>query len=508
MTIEREPFLAWPGRELRSTLPLCAGFAILFALCYGGASWWASRLTDLPAWSLPFEAHIPFVPSLALVYLTITPALMFAPFVFRNRGELAPLAATLSVETIVATCFFFAFPQTTAFVRPSVDGWVGTFFNFADLVNLDYNRFPSLHVAFACTAALAYGRRSGRTGRLLWIGWSAAVALSAWLIQEHHLVDLVAGAVLAVAGMALVYRPLARSETRAIVGAELRCLEQCARFSMRHRRYFVIFLAIWLPSLVRWRVRRAVRFAFCTAQWIDDLLDGDRASAREPLELVDELIDEMTSRRFSMAPLSRLTAVLFAELDSFRSQRDDPHGEFIDLVRAMRRDRERVVNEAVWDEQELAAHLHRTFELSVDLMLMVSGCRARAPEVPALVEALAWCSVVRDLDDDLAHGLINVPRPVWSDSSVLELRCSDAFRAWSAAELMRAERALESASREIESLDDGRARRILETFRASIVRFARRQRRRDRGLGADAFPKGPRSVDGGKARSAAATGKP
>lgn len=479
MSRSRAPFLAWPSDELRRTLPLCAAFAILFALCYGGASWWTSRLTGLPAWDLPFESRIPFVPGMSIVYLTITPALMLAPFVFRRRDELVSLWTTLVVETLVATVCFFAFPQTTAFARPAADGWAAGFFNLADAINLDYNQFPSLHVAFACTAAWAYARRSGRFAGALWISWSAAVAASAWLIQEHHLVDLAAGVALAAAAVVLVYRPLERSETRAIVRAELSCLEQCARFSLRHRRYFIIFLAIWIPSLLRWRETRAVRFAFCTAQWIDDLLDGDRASAQEPLEVVDQLIDEMTVRRFSPEPLSQLAAMLFAELDRFATRADDPHAAFIALVREMRVDRERVVAKAVWDEPELDRHLRRTFELSVDLMLTVTGCRSRASQVPSLVDALSWCSVFRDLEDDIAHGLVNVPRSVWSNVSVAELRRNEAFRAWEAASLVRAEANLERAGRELDGLDDPRARKILATFHSSITRFARRQRSLD-----------------------------
>jgi len=393
-----------------------------------------------------------------------------------------------------------------------VDGGAAGFFKLADGVNPGYNQFPSLPVAFACTAAWAYARRSGAIGRALWIVWSVAVAASAWLIQEHHLVDLVAGAALSAAGMLLVYRPLEKREARSILWAELCCLEQCARFSLRHRRYFVIFLAIWLPSLLRWRATRAVRFAFCAAQWVDDLLDGDRASAREPLEVVDALIAEMTHRRFTSEPLFRLTGALFAELDAFRSDAIDPQAEFIALVREMRVDRERVLARAVWDEQELDRHVHRTFELSVDLLLTVTGCGARATQVPALVDALGWCSVFRDLDDDVAHGLINVPRSVWSGGAYAgnfaALRRSDAFRTWEAGELAQAERELASAGREIESLDDPRARSILATFHSSITQFARRQRRREGGLSADSVPEGRRRVAGGKARSAAATGEP
>src|SRR5438045_6012022 len=124
------------------------------------------------------------------------------------------------------------------------------------------------------------------------------------------------------------------------------CLIQCARFSLRHRRYFVIFLSIWGPSLLHWRKRRVVRVAFVTFKWINVLVDGDRKSKREPLEIVDELLDQMTRRRFTTEPLSRLTSALFAEID------DDTQQKVIALVREMRRDRERSLKREVWSESD------------------------------------------------------------------------------------------------------------------------------------------------------------
>lgn len=488
MTSKPDAFLAWPGRRLRETLPLCAAFAATFFVCYGGASLRASRLADLPAWDLPFEASVPFVPELAVVYLTITPVLLLAPFVFRTRGELVPLAVTLMLETIVATVFFLAFPQKTALEKPAVDGLAGALYGLADTMNLEHNEFPSLHVAFAVTAGWAYARRSRSLGRVLWPAWSLAVALSTWLIREHHLADIAGGIALATIGMLIVYRRLERADARSTLWAELCCLEQCARFSMRHRRYFVIFLAIWLPSLTRWKETRVVRYAFCAAQWIDDLLDGDRRTDREPLEVVDELLDAMVRRQFSSAPLQRLTAALFDELDAFRSLDVDPHGELIDLVREMRVDRERVLAGAAWEEERLDEHLRRTFELSVDLMLIATGCRARASDVPSLVRILAWCSVFRDLEDDVRHGLVNVPRDVWSSASpagrpldARDLRACAAIHEWSDAALRESEALIPEAGREIEALGDARARKILGTFQKSIARFAARQRRHNGG---------------------------
>jgi hypothetical protein len=431
----------------RDTLPFCALFAAVFGLCYPAASWVTARHGSLPAWDLPFERAVPFVPGMAVVYLTIIPVLLLAPFVLRTRAALAPFALTLCVETLIASVLFVLFPQTVAWTRPVVTGWARIPFSAADALNLQYNQFPSLHVAFACSTAWVYSRRT-RYGAG-WLLWAGAVVVSTWLMWEHHLADIGGGIALAVFGMAVVH-PRLRAP-----GVELQCLWQCVRFSRRHPRYFVIFLAIYAPSLLHWRRYRAVRTGFCAAQWIDDLLDGDRRSAREPLEVVDALLEEMSTRTFSREPLSRLVAALFDDLD------ETAQLEFIALVRCMRVDRERVLAQARWPEEELNRHHWTTFRHSVNLMLITAGCAARACEVPSLVRALAWCSVFRDLDDDLRKGLVNIPRDADRDR-------------WTRQCHTRAREVLRDSAREVQALGDERARRLLGVFQRSIERFWRR----------------------------------
>ena len=420
-------------------------FAVIFAVCYGGAAWWTSTLPGpLPSWDFAFEQQVPFVPWLSVIYLTITPALLLAPFLLRERTPM--FAFALSVQTIIATCFFLAFPLTNSWVRPSTGNWA---FRIADALNLAYNEFPSLHVAFAVSAAWAYRR-------WYWTLWAAAVAVSAWLIWEHHLVEIVAGVALAVIVM--------RIAERETTWVEVCCLAQCARFSRRHIRYFVIFLALYVPSLLHWRRYRAVRTGFCAAQWIDDLLDGDRASDREPLEVIDELLDELKEwcrrpgGRSAGAPpaesLPRLTRAFLAEITP--AARD----EFIALVHCMRTDRLRVLGRERWSAEQLDEHHRRTFSLSVNLMLHTSGATTRAEQVPSLIDALAWCSVFRDLDDDLRKGLNNIPR----DADVAEWTRTSHARAWIS---------LQQSAREIAALDDPRARKILGIFQRSIEKFAR-----------------------------------
>jgi hypothetical protein len=78
----------------------------------------------------------------------------------------------------------------------------------------------------------------------------------------------------------------------------------------------------------------------------------------------------------------------------------------------MRIDRLRVLGREAWSAEQLDEHHRRTFTLSVNLMLHTAGCTARAEQVPSLIDALAWCSVFRDLDDDQRKGLDNIPRGV------------------------------------------------------------------------------------------------
>ncbi|MEO8379084.1 MAG: hypothetical protein ABI779_05425 [Acidobacteriota bacterium] len=260
-----------------------------------------------------------------------------------------------------------------------------------------------------------------------------------------------------------VVRP-ARSAWRETMWVELCCLWQCARFSRRHRRYFVIFLAIYGPSLLHWRRLRAVRTGFCAAQWIDDLLDGDRPSKREPLEVIEELRTEMANGRFSSQPLSRLTAALFAGMAP------DGQREFMDLVSTMQCDRKRVMEKEVWSEDALRDHHRTTFRLSVNLLLRTTRCHARAEDVPSLIAALSWCSVFRDLDDDLRKGLINVPGPIWNAAS------TDELSQWARQSRVQAAAWIARAAEEVGALSDPRARRILGIFQRSVAHFERKLR--------------------------------
>ncbi|MFP2910083.1 phosphatase PAP2 family protein, partial [Pyxidicoccus sp. 3LFB2] len=437
---ERPALFGLPRRdELLITGSLTMGFALFFLAVYGGASWVTGFYPGGLRVDLPFERHIPFIPGWAAVYVSMDVLLLLSLFVFRTWRDMVPFALALCVETVVGAVGFLVLPVEVAWPARVVHGGSAGVFFLADTMNLERNYLPSLHVAFACTAALAYAERSGWLGRTLFGLWAAAIAASTLLIHEHHLLDVVAGALLAWGTWRLVAPRARREDFLNALHMEALCARELFRFSRRHLRYALIALALYRYSLGRWwRAARVARVGFCFLQLVDDVLDGDRRIDGEPLDWVDALLVELETRRGqdtgTAATLGR------ALLDSL----EDPEarGHVFQLMRTMRADRERVRERRWLGAEALLAQHRNTFRLSVDLMLHVAGAGVRASDAPALIDAFGWCSALRDLREDLAQGLYNVPAEVAEEvraegvdpADCDALLASAAGRAWAVAE--------------------------------------------------------------------------
>jgi membrane-associated phospholipid phosphatase len=209
-----EPLLAWPGiDDLRETLPLSALFVLIFYVFYGTASV-VTGLHDVRLHiHFHFEQYLPFVPAFALVYLSLNVMLALAPFILRTRQAFLPLFLTMSVETILASLCFVLLPVADGDTPVLASGFWGNVFLFADVVNLDYNNIPSLHVAFAFTAALAFRQRCGPVGTMLFYSWAVTIALSTLLTHQHNILDVITGIALAGIVMRVVYPKAAAAVT-------------------------------------------------------------------------------------------------------------------------------------------------------------------------------------------------------------------------------------------------------------------------------------------------------
>lgn len=470
----------WPtAGELKRTGALASGFAVFFLLVYGGASWVTGFYPGGLRVDLPFERHIPFVPSWAAVYVSMDVLLLLSLFIFRAWQRMLPFALALCAETVLGALCFLVLPVEVAWPPRVVTGGWTQVFQLADTMNLERNYLPSLHVAFACTAALAYRERAGPVARAVFTLWALAIGASTLLIHEHHVVDVIAGAFLAWGVWRVVAPRVREAAFLEAVRVESLCARELYRFTRRHPRYGLIALVLYQQSLGRWREARKARVGFCFLQLVDDVLDGDRPVEGEPLEHLDALLRTLETGAPGPAnefhdTASTLGRVLLAELTTPVARE-----QVLELVRTMRKDRERVRARHWWDAGTIQTQLANTFRLSVGLMLHVAGAQVRAEEAPSLLAALGWCSVMRDLREDLAQGLFNVPADVAAEARAAghdpadldALLASEAGRAWVAGEYQRARSLLDHAAAELASLDGRSGTSLLRLFHRSVEAF-------------------------------------
>jgi membrane-associated phospholipid phosphatase len=198
-----EPILGVPkGRALRANILLSAAFTAFFWSVYWMGDWVAGRAPHRFEVALPIDMSIPFVPWTALVYLTITPLLCLAPFIYRTPRQLLPLVVTMSLEVALAGVVFCLFPVALSFPAHDVAGAAGFCYRLARHISLTYNSVPSLHVALAVSAAWAYRRPLNGHWNISIMLWTGAIIASTMLSHQHHVLDVITGALLGVAAMA------------------------------------------------------------------------------------------------------------------------------------------------------------------------------------------------------------------------------------------------------------------------------------------------------------------
>ena len=214
MSEAARPWMGWPGwAHLRFAVMLAVVGGLWFTLVYVGADGITARRAA--KWSVHFEGErtMPFVPEMIIVYVSLYSIFILAPFILRHRRELLALAVSCNLAILIAGLGFALIPAELAYPPPQRFGAFPELFRAADTLNLTYNLVPSLHVTFAVLLGAAVGRTADSTGRvLLWI-WVAAIAGSTLLAHQHHVIDVVTGAILGFAVYWWVFRARAENAT-------------------------------------------------------------------------------------------------------------------------------------------------------------------------------------------------------------------------------------------------------------------------------------------------------
>ena len=206
-----EPFWGWPGwKHLRFAWLVSLAGLLWFILIYGGVDAITAHRSFRVRVNLDAELKIPFVPEAAIVYMSIYPLFLVAPFILRKRRDFFALAMTLNLVILVAGICFLLFPAQVAYPPPTDWGAFPDLYRFADRLSLTYNLVPSLHVALTAVCIAVFAARAGAVWKALFWIWAAAVATSTLLIHKHHVLDVVAGFVLAGLALKFFYRRIAR----------------------------------------------------------------------------------------------------------------------------------------------------------------------------------------------------------------------------------------------------------------------------------------------------------
>jgi membrane-associated phospholipid phosphatase len=197
MTECRSQF-CWPTRNLWWIfLSQGTGLVVVWILVYGGCSWLTSLHSYRVRLHFDWELAIPFWPELAIVYLSLFPMLWLSPFVLSDEFQLRRFAQGLGWLFALSGIGFLLVPGDPAYISQPVPHLWLPIFNFADRVNLEHNMFPSLHVSMAILCAFAYSQHAKLWIRLFYWAWGSAIIAATVLTHQHHVVDLLAGALLA-----------------------------------------------------------------------------------------------------------------------------------------------------------------------------------------------------------------------------------------------------------------------------------------------------------------------
>ncbi|KRG36726.1 phosphatase PAP2 family protein [Psychrobacter sp. P11G3] len=126
-------------------------------------------------------------------------------FLVRTSTQLSLLSYRLILATIFACLIFYFYPARFSFSRLTPNDWTQFGYQFLQLVDKPFNQLPSLHVSYAILLGvslwdIAGSRKSWVSGayRLLLTGICTLIALSTVLTYQHHSIDMLGGAVLAI----------------------------------------------------------------------------------------------------------------------------------------------------------------------------------------------------------------------------------------------------------------------------------------------------------------------
>jgi len=148
---------------------------------------------------LPGETSVPFVPEFEFLYALGYILPVYAVFRIPTAMGVVQLLTAFLLTLGGAYVTYLVFPVYLERPVLVVDS-IATYMLSLEYLDHSYNHFPSLHVALVWLGYLA--ARSGMRRPYVYAALAAGMSIAPVFIGQHYAVDLVAGAVLALAAWA------------------------------------------------------------------------------------------------------------------------------------------------------------------------------------------------------------------------------------------------------------------------------------------------------------------
>ena len=163
------------------------------------------RVTHMP--ELALDRAIPVAPAWTFVYLSLYVFIIILPVLVVRQRELfrRGMQGYLTVM-LIAYAGFLLYP-TVAPIPAEVpgNGFAAWSLRLIYDIDLPYNCFPSLHVAYSFVAAFTCYRVHRRVG-IAAAAWAALISVSTLYTKQHYVVDVIVGVLLACVAQLLFIR--------------------------------------------------------------------------------------------------------------------------------------------------------------------------------------------------------------------------------------------------------------------------------------------------------------
>jgi predicted protein tyrosine phosphatase len=179
--------------------------SVLFVVVYGSTNWFTAQRPSAHIGSWLFDGEltaIPYVPWLIIPYMSQDLFFFFATFLCGSHREIRTFARRVVFSILIGAAFFLLMPLKLEWPsRPAVGGWFGDFVEQSCtapfLMEYPHNLFPSLHIVLCMIVADVYLRHTRGILRGLLFGWFTLIGVSTVLTWQHHVPDVLGGAMLA-----------------------------------------------------------------------------------------------------------------------------------------------------------------------------------------------------------------------------------------------------------------------------------------------------------------------